>query len=132
MNTAKNKGSQYERDVVGFFQGRGHETVERAYGAGRVDDRGDLVNVPEFCLELKNHAKQTLSVWMDELEVETKNKQSKYGAVVHKRARKPVEQSYVTMTLDTFERLVYAVTSHPDADAIWDRAIVALEYARNR
>ena len=40
---SKRKGSQYERDVVKWLISMGYPCAERAYGAGRHDDVGDLV-----------------------------------------------------------------------------------------
>ena len=38
----KIKGSQYERDVVKWLRSMGYPCAERAYGAGRHDDVGDI------------------------------------------------------------------------------------------
>ena len=66
-NPAKRKGSTFELDVVKFMREQGFP-AERAYGAGRPDDRGDIVGVPGFVVECKNHARLELAVWCDEAE----------------------------------------------------------------
>ena len=96
------KGATFERDVVEFFRANGHPYVERAYGAGRPDDVGDLDGIVGWALELKNHKTLALSGWLDEAEVERVNARARFAAVIAKRRGKSVGQSYVVMTLETF------------------------------
>jgi len=100
------KGAQFERDVVEFFRANGHPHVERAYGAGRPDDVGDLDGVPGWALELKNHQKLAFAGWLDEAEVERVNARARFAAVIAKRRGKSAGQSYVVMTLATFADLL--------------------------
>ena len=100
------KGATFERDVVEFFRANGHPYVERAYGAGRPDDVGDLDGVPGWALELKNHQKLALSGWLEEAEVERVNARARFAAVIAKRRGKNAGQSYVVMTLATFAELL--------------------------
>lgn len=100
------KGATFERDVVAYFNANGHPYVERAYGAGRPDDVGDLDGIPGWALELKNHKTLTLSGWLDEAEVERVNARARFAAVIAKRRNKPASQSYVVMTLETFAELL--------------------------
>ena len=100
------KGATFERDVVEYFRANGHPYVERAYGAGRPDDVGDLDGVPGWALELKNHQKLALSGWLEEAEVERVNARARFAAVIAKRRGKNAGQSYVVMTLATFAELL--------------------------
>jgi hypothetical protein len=100
------KGSVFERDVVKFLQVHGHPYCERAYGAGRPEDTGDIDGLPGWCLELKNHRAMNLAGWCDEVEAERVNGRQPYGAVVAKRRGKPVADSYVVMSLATFAALM--------------------------
>ena len=100
------KGATYERGVAEYFRANGHPYVERAYGAGRPDDVGDLDGVPGWALELKNHKTLALSGWLDEAESERVNARARFAAVIAKRRGKSVGQSYVVMTLDTFAALL--------------------------
>jgi len=102
----KRKGSQFERDVVRYLRDHGFPDVERAYGAGRPADIGDLVGLPGICCEVKNHARLELASWVDEAERERINARQPYGVVIAKRRNKGAAQSYVVMTLESFTRLV--------------------------
>jgi hypothetical protein len=102
----KAKGSQFEREVVAHLKANGFPYCERHYGAGRPDDVGDIDGIVGWTLECKNHRALELSAWMTEAECERVNGRQSFAAVVAKRRGKPVEQSYVVMTLDTFARLL--------------------------
>ena len=103
---AKAKGSQYERDVVHYFQDNGFPEAERAYGGGRPDDVGDLANVPGVTGEIKNHKDIDLAGFMDEAKREQANARTPYGVAIIKRRMKPVAESYVVLTLEQFSRLL--------------------------
>ena len=102
----KRKGSQFERDTVRYLQEHGFPDAERAFGAGRPEDIGDLVGVPGICCEVKNHARLELAQWVDEAERERLNARQPFGVVIAKRRGKGAAQSYVVMTLESFTRLV--------------------------
>jgi Holliday junction resolvase len=110
-NPAKAKGSLFEREVVKRFRYWGHRHVERAYGAGRQDDRGDLVGLLGGAVVVECKAQKTFnfSAWLAEAEVERVNAGAAWGVVVAKRGRRPIGESYVVMTLDDFAELL-AVT----------------------
>ena len=100
-NPQKAKGSEWERRVAAYFNFRGYPQVERRYGAGNTKDKGDLNGfVGEIVIECKDHKSITLSTFMDETAVEKENAKAKLGLCVIKRARKPVEQAYVCVTLE--------------------------------
>ena len=95
----KAKGSQFERDVARYLQGHGFPFAERAYGAGRQDDRGDIDGLPGVVLEVKCCRKLELSEWSKEAETERVNAEAAFGVVVHKRWGKQTSDSYCTLPL---------------------------------
>jgi hypothetical protein len=102
----KAKGSAFERDVCSYLKDHGHPFVERSYGAGRPDDRGDIDGIPGWCLELKNCRALDLAGWVTEATAEAEHARSHHWAVVAKRRNRPVSESYVVMSLSQFAELV--------------------------
>lgn len=96
----KAKGSQWERDVARYFNGRGRVTIERRYGAGNTIDKGDLNGLPGIVFECKNLGKITLASIMDETLHEQKNAKADFGVAIIKRRGKSPDQGYVVMTLE--------------------------------
>ena len=84
-NPQKVKGDKAERDVAGYLAAHGFPYAERAYGAGRPDDVGDIDGIPGVVVEVKNHKALTIPAWLNELEVEMSNARAVHGAVVAKR-----------------------------------------------
>lgn len=105
-NRNKAKGSQFERDVVCHLRANGFPHAERAYGAGRPDDRGDIDGIPGVVIEAKNCARLELAKWIEEAERERANANAAYGVVVYKRRGHNAAKAYVTMTLDTFAAIM--------------------------
>src|SRR5665213_3000321 len=101
----KRKGSQFERDVVAYLRANGHPYAERAYGAGRPDDVGDVDGVVGWTIECKNHRALELSAWLTEAEHERANGRRRFAAVVFKRRNRPTSDTYVLLDLATFARL---------------------------
>jgi Holliday junction resolvase len=102
----KRKGSQFERDVVAYLRDHGFPDCERAYGAGRPEDIGDIAGVPGVTLECKATKSIDLAGFVDEAERERVNARQPYGVAVVKRRGKSAADSYVVSTLATFVRLV--------------------------
>lgn len=105
-SAAARKGSQFERDVVAYLRDQGFPYVERAYGAGRPDDVGDLDGIPGWCFELKNHQRIDLAGWIDEVHREQAQARAQFGVVVVKRRQRPIAQAYVVMELEQLARLL--------------------------
>jgi hypothetical protein len=105
----KRKGSAFERDVVHYLREHGFLDAERAYGAGRPEDIGDVVGVPGVTIECKAVRSIDLAGFVDEAERERINARQPYGVAVVKRRGKSTGQAYVVMSLEAFSRLV-AVT----------------------
>ena len=103
------KGATFERAVVEYLRGAGLPYVERAYGAGRPDDVGDIDGLPGWTIEVKNHQRLDLAGWVDEAEVERANGRQRFAAVVAKRRGKSTGSAYVVMTLATFAELLAEV-----------------------
>jgi hypothetical protein len=101
----RRKGTGFELDVVRFLRGFFH-FAERAYGAGRPDDRGDIAGIPDWTLELKNHKEFDLAGWCAEAAAESVNARTRWWAVIAKRRNRPVSDAYVVMPLEQFARLL--------------------------
>jgi hypothetical protein len=105
----KAKGSAFEREVVRVLRGHGHPRAERAYGAGRPRDIGDVSHVPGFAVEVKACRSIDLAGWCDEATREAGNVGAgTVGVVVAKRRRRPAEDAYVVLRLADFAELVAA------------------------
>ena len=105
-NPNKAKGSQWERDIVGYLQAHGFPYAERRFGAGQQNDKGDILGIPGVTIEAKNHAKFALSDWLAQAETERVNAGNKHGVVVVKRRGRATKEGYVVMTLETFVEIV--------------------------
>lgn len=102
----KRKGSAFERDVVAYLRANGFPYAERAYGAGRPEDVGDIDGVPGWTIEAKAHKAIELASFVDEAEIERLNGRRTFAAVVAKRRNRPTADSYVVLTLASFARLL--------------------------
>jgi hypothetical protein len=102
----KRRGSAFERDIVAFLRAHGFPYAERAFGAGRPEDVGDIDGLPGFVIEAKAHRSLDLAGWMDEAETERLNAHQPFAVVVAKRRNKPTGAAYAVMTLEAFARLV--------------------------
>ena len=102
----KRKVSQFERDVVRYLQEHGFPDAERAYGAGRPEDVGDIAGVPGVTVECKATKSIDLAGFVDEAERERLNARQPYGVAVVKRRGRSAADSYVVCNLATFARLV--------------------------
>lgn len=112
MSAATRKGTAFESLIAGFLRVRlGNDLIERRAKSG-TKDRGDLTGIKTIrggrvVVELKNHKRHELAVWLDEAEVERGNDDAAVGVVVFKRrgTTDPAEQ-YVLMTVEAFARLL--------------------------
>jgi Holliday junction resolvase len=102
----RRKGSAFEVDVVKFLRSAGHPFAERAYGAGRPDDVGDVNGIVGWCLELKNHKTMDLAGWADEAAREATAARCRWWAVIAKRRNRPTADAYVVMPLSQFAELM--------------------------
>jgi len=95
----KRKGSQWERDCKVWLNEIGFKYAERAYGAGRRDDVGDIRGINGVVIECKNEKAIRIPQYLRELEVEMVNANATTGAVlIKKRGTSNVSEAYVVMT----------------------------------
>ena len=83
---SKRKGSQYERDVAKWLVANGFPCAERAYGAGRHDDVGDIDGIDGVVVECKNEKKIDLSGYLKELDNEMTHADAETGVVLVKKS----------------------------------------------
>lgn len=98
----KRAGDRFERDVVAYLVANSYPYAERAYGAGRPDDRGDVDGVPGWTLQLKAEQRLDVAGALDSAERQRGDRLHGYAAAILKRRNKPVAAAYVVMTLETF------------------------------
>jgi hypothetical protein len=107
VSPERRKGSTFELAIVAYLRDHGHPHAERAYGAGRPDDRGDIDGLAGWTLEAKNHKTMDLAGWCDEARAEASNGPgSHWWAVIAKRRNRPVSDAYVVMPLSQFAELM--------------------------
>lgn len=82
-NRSKQKGTDAENKVRDLFKTVWPETERRAQEG--CNDKGDLINVPRTCVEVKSCKAMTLGPWLKEAEAERARLQARWGLVVHKR-----------------------------------------------
>jgi hypothetical protein len=105
VSKERRKGTGFEVAVVNYLR-EWFPFAERAYGAGRPDDRGDIDGIPHWVLECKCHREMDLAGWVTEATAEAANARSHWWAVIAKRRNRPVDDAYVIMSLSQFARLL--------------------------
>jgi Holliday junction resolvase len=105
-SSSKQRGSRWELDVVKYLRESGFKYAERAYGAGRRDDKGDITGFPGWVFECKNHKAMDLAGWMDETDREKQTANAEYGVAIIKRRNKQTKDGYVLMTLEQFSKVL--------------------------
>jgi hypothetical protein len=98
-NPAKARGSQFERDAAKYLN------LERAYGAGRPKDVGDLANDPICAYECKALRKYDLATAVAEAATEAGNANKPFGIALIKKPRAGIQDCYVVMDFHTWRRL---------------------------
>ena len=94
----KIKGSQYERDVVKWLRSMGYPCAERAYGAGRHDDVGDIDGINGVVIECKNEKAIRIPQYLRELEDEMTHADAETGVVlIKKRGTSNISESYAVL-----------------------------------
>ena len=78
MHPSKNKGDRAEREVEGLLRDHLGVPARRKLGAGRLDDMGDIDNVPDTCVSVGNIAR--LSEAIREKPRECQVQQERMGA----------------------------------------------------
>ena len=108
----RRKGNGFELAIVSYLREHGFPFAERAYGAGRPDDRGDIDGVPGWVIEAKNHKSMDLAGWANEAAAEALNARAHWWCVIAKRRNRPVGDAYVVMPLSQFARLLAEEETH--------------------
>lgn len=103
----KRRGSAWERDVAAYLRDNGFPHAERAFGAGRPLDVGDIDGLPGIVVECKAAKTFDLAGWCDEARREQANARAQFGVVVAKRRQRPVGDAYAILTLEQFARLLF-------------------------
>ena len=108
MSKQRAKGTGYEVDVRDWLKPI-FPDIERAPFSS---PHGDFVNFP-IVLEAKNQKSITLAEWIDQAERSGTRVGLPY-AVVHKRIRKNVSKSYVSLPLDQLVPAARAIVAYLD------------------
>lgn len=107
MSASKAKGSRFEREVVDYLKSWYPHAERRALCGTK--DKGDIVGVWGWVLELKNTRTIDLAAAVDEAEIECEHAGEPWFAAVVKRRRRGVSESYVVMPLSQFARVAAAL-----------------------
>lgn len=106
MSATKAKGTRWESAIVAYLKTWSVEAAERrALNGSR--DRGDIAGIRKVVVEAKNARTMTLAAWMDEAVTEGRNDDAEVAVVWHhRRGKASPGDGYVTMTGETFMRLL--------------------------
>lgn len=96
----KDIGTRAESAVVAYLQANGFPNAERRALAG-VADHGDIAGLPGVVIEVKDHGKIELAVFMNEKDAETRPGET--GVVwIKRRGRGSPGRWYVVMDGEDF------------------------------
>lgn len=104
MSKSKDKGTRWETEVVNYLNEAGFNCERRALQGAL--DKGDILGIPAWTLECKNEQRIDLARYMSEVNAETVNARTPYGAAIVKRRNKGVAEGYVVMPLFQFRKLL--------------------------
>jgi hypothetical protein len=103
---SRRKGARAENAVVQYLRTHGHPNAERRI-AGTDDTLGDITGTPGVVWEIKDHARDALPSWVDQLDTEITAARCTVGAVIHKRRGcVDVGRWYATMPVDVLLQLL--------------------------
>ena len=74
MNPQKNKGDRAEREACIYLTAATGHIVERRFGAGMENDKGDLVGIPNFCVQVADWQNKSAACLIKPREVEQQRK----------------------------------------------------------
>lgn len=104
MNPSKVKGTTFERAVCTYLE-PWFPNIDRCCLRGSLD-RGDLLGVPGWTLELKAEKKLDPTAALKEAQAEKINAGERWCAAILKRPRTTIGDSLVVMTLTQWAELV--------------------------
>lgn len=114
-NSSKRKGDRYELDLAAWLQANGFPYADRALGAGRKLDRGDIVGTPAT-IEAKNHKRLLVPEWVVELESEAELAGTEHAVIVAKRrGTTNIGSHYAITTVGDYFRLLHEADGVPNA-----------------
>lgn len=123
MSRNKAKGTRWEVAVRDYLNAAPNGNIN-AYRPAQEGfrDTGDLHGVPFFAVQCKDwrEVMSAIREGLDGVQKQKVNAQRPFGVNIVKRARKPVADGYVVMTLADFRRLVddFLTTATWDEDAV--------------
>ena len=85
-NKSRIKGTAAETAVVRYLRANGFEDADRPALHG-ANDIGDIIGIPDTCIEVKNCKTVTIEPWLKELRREYENSGAMYGGLWVKRYR---------------------------------------------
>lgn len=116
VSRQKQKGTAFETAVTRWLQWALDDPTIHRESLHGSKDRGDIGGViidgEPVTIEAKSHRRMELAEWMREAETEAGNADGILPVVVHKRSgvgiqsREGVGSQWVTMTLETFARIL--------------------------
>lgn len=104
MNRPKIAGTRFERAVCDYLE-PWFPHVERQCLRG-ANDRGDLLGIPGWCLELKAERSLDATTALKEAQVAARHAGARWCAAILKRRSKPIGEALVVMTLRQWADLV--------------------------
>lgn len=110
MNRPKIAGTRFERAVCTYLE-PWFPHIERQCLRGSKD-RGDLLGVPGWSLELKAEKRLDPTTALREAQTAAGNSGASWHAAILKRPRKPIGEALVVMTLTQWANLI---ANHRDA-----------------
>ena len=99
---SRRKGGTWERTLTAWFTEHGWPAVERA-GGGHGQSYGDILGIPGWVLEAKNHAALNLSGWCDQA---ASTPTALWAVIIKRRGKAWPGHAYVVLNLDTFTHLL--------------------------
>jgi hypothetical protein len=113
-NPNKRMGDKAERDVAAWKRENGWPYADRALGAGRAADRGDITGIPGVCEQVKDRGTIRLREWFDEMLDQKANARADTGVlIIKRRGTSDVGRWYAVLEVEDLNRLML------EADGRW-------------
>ena len=112
MNAQKNKGDRAEREACIYLTAATGHIVERRFGAGMENDKGDLVGIPDTVIQIANWKDTNAAVLQKPREAEQQRLNAKVDYAItmvrfNKRPGCAVGDNWrVVMTIEQYARLI--------------------------
>ena len=112
MNAQKNKGDRAEREACLYLTAATGHIVERRFGAGMENDKGDLVGIPDTVIQIANWKDTNAAVLQKPREAEQQriNAKAEYAVTLVRYKKRPGckhgDNWRVVMTIEQYARLI--------------------------